>query len=476
MKFRRAALAAVLCAGPLLTYSSADAAHWQFTPYVDADVIHTDNIFLAPSGGEEGAYVLRAVPGFELHGKGPRLTADMRYEFESYIYPDNSNSTQSFHALDASALATLVADNLYLVGTATAGQTIIDPRGRVPLSNVTGSTNRTDALTWKVNPYYEHRFGGDLNTHVGYTFGQVVYNRSTFEGVPVQGLNYQVIDASIGQQADRNPFAWSLIYDRHTVQYDQAPTFEYQVAGARTQYALGPEFALTARAGRESDVANNQTSAPLDSTFWAGGFIWHPSQQHELTASYGERFFGHTYEGGYKYSGRRLRVGAGYNEGPSTQGIDLFNRTVFGGNPDQSVPTFTPVTAEVFIGKNASAWAEITGKRNTIGLQGYVNRREYIAAHDNETERGATGNWTHLIGPRTRAYIAIKWQTLSYRSSPRDDYFTEYTLGVRRQIGRHLSVHGTLQRFKRATDDTSPSQLFLNSIENAVTLGLHYQF
>ena len=54
-----------------LAATEGNAAAWEFTPYVGLDLIHTDNVELAPAGEAEAESVLRFVPGFKLKGKGP---------------------------------------------------------------------------------------------------------------------------------------------------------------------------------------------------------------------------------------------------------------------------------------------------------------------------------------------------------------------------------------------------------------------
>jgi hypothetical protein len=476
LRARRTAVLVGVCAGPLVIAAAAHAGAWDFQPHVNADLIYTDNIELVPSAIARDESVLAVSPGFKLTGKGPRLDADVEYELQSYTYAHVSDRNGVFNLLDATANLTVVPENFFLGANAAISQAIIDPRGTIPLSNVTESNNRTDVTSWSIHPYYDHKFGSDLEARVGYAYSRLHYAEPVFDGTPLQDLNYQTVSASIGQESERHPFGWAIIFDRYDAGYQTATDFAYQVAAAKFSFALSPTFGLIARGGQESDVTLSQSAAKLDSSFWAAGFSWRPSLQHELNATIGNRFFGNTYSLFYRFAGRRLTAGARYDEGPTTQGVDSLNRPVFSGTPDQVGASFTPITAEVYLSKQGRAWFELTGRRNTIELEGYADRREYIPSTDHESEKGVSGVWSHLLGPRTRLQLAAKWVTIAFRASVRDDYMTTYSVGLNRQIGRHMSLHGTVQRWRRTTDDTSPEVAFLFYTENAVKVGMRYQF
>ena len=474
----RRAIAAAVAGGFVLVLAAAGvrAGGLELTPFVGMDFIHTDNIELAPAGEAEDESVIRVAAGLKLKAKGPRLDANLQYELESYSYARDSARNEFFHRLQGAGKLTLMPDNFYIAGTAAIGQTVIDPKARVPLSNLAAVANRTDTFTATVNPYYEHRFAGDLEAHVGYTYGQIHYQKSNLNGAPLSDLNYRAIDGSFGREAEQDQFGIALVYNRQEVGYDLATKYAYEIAGARAQYKLTPNFVLTARGGRESNVSSDQVSAALNATFWSVGFIWHPSRTQELTVTAGERFFGKSYGLQYNFNGRRIRAGVAYDEGPTTQGIDAFKLPVFGGGADQVNPELTPITSDVFVSKIGRLWAEGTGRRNTVVVQLYDNRRAYLASNDDEDERGVSGQWTYLVGPRTKAYVAMQRYTLGYRASVREDYFTTYSLGMSRQIARHFSLHGSVQRWQRTSNDRTPSLGFLFYTENAVTIGGRYEF
>ncbi len=464
------------CVAALLAAGRAAAVNWEFTPYIDGEIIYTDNILLAPPGEEESETVLRAAPGFKLKGKGPRLDLDLQYELSSYLYLQESDRNETFQQFEGSALATLIQDNLYFDVTGGVGQSVIDPTGRVPLSNLTESANRTNSTTWTAHPYYEHNFAHDFDVHAGYQYGQVKYTEHQFEGRPIEDLAYESADVSFGQEPEASRFGWAAYFIHYLADYEIAEDYAYDMAGVRTKFELVPSFALTARGGRESDVTVDRSAAGLDATFWAAGFIWKPSKHHELSASAGERFFGNSYSGKYLFTGRRLKLGLEYSEDPTTQGIDLFNRPIFGGDPDQVGPGFTPISTELYINKYWRGWGVLKGVRNTIELQAYDDQRTYVESPGDERERGANVHWTHLFGPRTQVYLGVNRSVYEYRSSTRMDYFTHVQVGGSRQLGRHMSVYASLQYYHRSSNDDAPELQFLLYTENAATIGMRYQF
>lgn len=466
----RGARAAGLLIGVLC--SAAAAADVTINPEIGVAGIYSDNIDLDPPGFEESEFIGELRPAIRIAVTGPRVEGNLDYQMESYFF-ENSDRDQTFHQLDGNLESELISELLYFDATARHSQTVIDPQQLVPFSNFVQTENRADYTTWQANPYFERDVGGWTQIRLSYEYGDMRYSNVDEAAANVQDFTDQTLNFTMAALPEDRTLYWELRYNNERVEYVTAAAVEYELATVMLGYLVTPSLQLIARGGRESDLRENQGTSELTSDIWATGFRWRP-QRHELEITFGERFFGRTYAANWAYVGDTVVTGFDYSESPLTVGQQLFDVSVLTpalpGDPGSPLTAQTP---EIYLSELTTAWFAIVGRRNSIQLTAYRDRREFFETGLKEEESGALADWDLRLGPRTNLFMDLTWQRVGYQGSERNDEFLTATLGVGRQLGMGTWITLTARHGRRTTDEGPISPLYE---ENGAMLEVSHRF
>lgn len=429
--------AGVEMAGPIaapapVEYASQDAnplSVWPestrgsgFEARVEISETWIDNIDLAgPGQPKKSDFVTQVTPGFTYSVDRNGLTAGIDYSAQGVLYARSEAQDQVFHRLDAGGEATLVDDLLYLEASAGANQTVIDaagPRGTLG-SVLNAQNNLANAISGSVAPSIRRRIGStqfDARFQLGFVnFEQVGEDATNVPAGAVQDSDNQQILARWGTH-EQSPqrLRWSLQYDRQVAEYDLSRRFEYEQQQAELGFRVSPSLTLLGFGGRETEFVTGRATAAQKDTFWRAGFAYAGGPHHELEATYGKRFFGSAYNAQYRYTGRRLRMFARYEEGPTTQSQEFFLRPA-GGIEQGSIgdEDLAGLTSQVFIRKYGDLRASLTGRLTTIDLEFGHYRRLFPddAARNDRTLQG-TLSVTRRLGARSTLRLGYSWRKL----------------------------------------------------------------
>src|SRR5688572_27508230 len=86
----------------VLTTANAVAANWSVTPDITLRQSYTDNVRLSATPGRDD-FITQVTPGIRIDGKGPRLTASLRYAPSAIFYADNSEANDIANRLNGFA-------------------------------------------------------------------------------------------------------------------------------------------------------------------------------------------------------------------------------------------------------------------------------------------------------------------------------------------------------------------------------------
>jgi hypothetical protein len=466
---------ATLAACAAAAHAGTASAASRFNANLATELTYTDNVQLAPPGGEEGDTVLYVAPGFSFTSESPRFQSEVEYRLSGYLFASDSDYNETYHQFQADANAEVLRELFFLEGHARMGQTVIDPELQIPTSNLTQSANRTDVQSFDVTPEFRRRLFGHVDGSLGYQYGQVRYPDADFSGSALEDVNNHELRASLRRDVDQGTTGWSVAYTRQRIEYAfDASDVRYDVLEAEVDQPLSSSFGLLLQGGAESDLTVDQTTGSLDERFWQAGIRWSPSSKHMLRLLAGERFYGNSYEASYAYAGRRLRSGLEYSERPTTQALDVARRPVFLSDPSQIDPSLTPITPDLYVSKLGRAWATLTGRRNTITLQLMQQRRTYLRSDQDESEAIANAAWTYRFGPRTAFDVGASATRTEFRVTDREDWLVNWSVAMRREVGPRTTVDLTFRHFQRDSDVTDPALQFLFYRENALTLGVRF--
>ncbi len=470
----RTDLRVLLLATACTLSAGAARAEVSFVPRIGVAGIYSDNIEIAPEGAEESEFVGLLAPGFTFEADTARFDARTAYEMQSLFFTDDSDRDSTFHEFDGRATLDVLRDALAVDATAQYTQQIVDPAREIPFSNVVpASGNRTDAATYRVNPYFQHRFGSAARVRVDYAHGGVQYSRDA--DILTDDLTQQEAGLLIASVQNDTRLGWELSYDRDEVDYDLTPDAVFETAAAELEYRATPQFALLARGGLETDLESDLTDGNLDADFWEGGFRYAPGPRTSVEAAVGERFFGTAYRARAAFEGRAVRLAASYDESPDTSGraqlrvpFVLDPSPVLGGAP------IVRITPEIYLGKSFAGDLVWAIGRSEFQLTAFSERREYLGTQDVDQNRGAASEFRWRMGPRTTLRVSADWERIAYRATERSDDLYIAALGIERRVGPRSRASLSFQHSGRNTDDAAAA--LFEYEENAVTLDFRYDF
>jgi len=448
---------------------AAQSADWTFAPEVTVAGTYTDNFALAPDGLEESDFVTEARPSFSLEAEGTRFNADIDYQYQHFFFAENSERDESYHNLSAVTNTAVVPERLMLALNGAYGQTLIDPREPIPVSNVLVSGNLTDFWSADAAPSYRQPIGARHTAQADYSYGVVRYpDFDLSQGNNVDSVDRQRYGLTVGTNDDEPGVQWSAAARRIQADYEDFDTFKTDEAVVRVAVPLGRTLQLIVRGGMESDVEEDPRGGGLDEEFWEAGAAWEPSGRNRFEARIGERFFGTTYFAQWDMDGARLDANVTYQEAPTTLSIEQLNpqRVLVrnGSNPGFDI---VALTNDVYVNKEGTAQLSWALARSEIVLTARDVRREYINTDDEDRESGAGLAWYWRLGPRTQINAGVYAGRVEFRDTDVTDKLAQATIGAVRRLGERTLLGITLRHDQRRSNTVQQDNEYT---EQAATL------
>lgn len=266
----------------LLLSQQAIAADWKLTPSLDLEETYSDNIRLAPRGGEKSDWVTQVNPGVSLTGTGPHLKAHVTYRMQNIFYANDSSQRKTNHQLSAGATAELVNDFLFLDGNASISQQNISLFGPQAADNTNITGNRASVTTYSISPYLRHRFGEIASSELRYTHDEV---RTRVGGLSNSKGDSILFRLNSGPAFSR--LGWGLHYNKQITGYSNNPTADTETLSGDLRFSITSQFSLTATAGYEKYNYISTTGTKPEDRFRTAGFSWTPSTKISIQASKG---------------------------------------------------------------------------------------------------------------------------------------------------------------------------------------------
>jgi uncharacterized protein (PEP-CTERM system associated) len=455
--------------------SPAFALDWRLTPTLGASATLTDNVNQTATD-PQSSLILSATPGFTLQSEGSRrVQAAMIYGLTGITRSGAGQSNDLFSALTADGKAELIDNFLFIDGSAVISEQIISLLGSQADATI-NSSNRAATGSYAISPYIKKRFGTFAEAEARYSLTGTIFQNDAANNIHSNSLS-----ASLASGTQFNNVFWGLDYLLRdaTVQNGQDARFEHE--GGTLGYDITRHVRAFGTLGYDS---NDYTATPGTATrgsYWTLGMGWAPSHRANIEASFGESYFGRTYNFNFNYHTSYSVWTASYNDGVTDISQQLLNtqplnvwlcgNTLFIGSgalppsgktgciPQGAAPIGTVqvgLANGLYLSKSllgAAAWSK---GQSSVGLSVFDTRRQYqqlVGLPEDET-RGIMANYAYNLQPHTTLSAGLG---LTNTQSPagldsilaRDDNYYTANFGVSHQFGSQLSGVLTLSRQQR---------------------------
>jgi uncharacterized protein (PEP-CTERM system associated) len=476
---------------------AAHALDWDFQPYVSGSVTYTDNQNQSENDPKD-ALILTATPGFSLVSKGSRrVRAGMNYGLTGVARFGDNLDNEFYSNLSALGNAELVEDFLFIDATASISQQLISLSGS-QTDTAINSSNRTTTSTYTISPYIKHRFGNFAEGLARFTQSGAIFDSSDFNNI-----NSSQINASLVNGTEFKDLSWGLTYYWRDATVQNSENARFESYGANLGYELTRKFRLLASVGYDSNDYTSTPGTDISGTYWTAGFGWAPNRRTNMGASFGESYFGRTYDFNLSYRNDHSVWTASYNDGVSDISQQLLNTqpyyewscdeglfTGYGALPPQGktnctvqdtapiAPVNPGLANGIYISKAFNAAAYWTKGRSSLGLSVFDTRRQYqqiVGLPEDET-RGINLSYGYSLQPLTTLNAGLTYSNyhspagLESAVAEDTDYYTG-SLGVSHQFGRDLSSALILRHQRH--DSNLPNNSY---DENSITASARMNF
>jgi uncharacterized protein (PEP-CTERM system associated) len=292
-----------------LLASPAWPAKWDIVPSLSVAEIYTDNLSLAPDAFKQNGWVTQVIPGISIAAIGAGLRFRANYTPELIYYSQEGADNKVYQQLNAVGTAELAKQLLFVDAGALIGPESISLQGPLTESNIYTTGNRATVRTYFVSPYLRHNFGSAVQ-------GEARFHYSVWKSDEATILSDSTANRGSLRLASGPAYkllTWNLTYARETVDYERQEDTHSEVTLANARQLITPAIGLLAQAGREH-YDSGAVGPVSEGSRWAAGLEWTPTPRTRLTATGGERFYGHAYFLDLSHRTRLTAWSAGYTE------------------------------------------------------------------------------------------------------------------------------------------------------------------
>ncbi|MCZ6892515.1 MAG: TIGR03016 family PEP-CTERM system-associated outer membrane protein [Gammaproteobacteria bacterium] len=443
--------------------TSLAAGEWTFTPRFNINETYTSNV-LYVENGEEGDFITTLAPGLSVRGEGPRLSSTIDYNLQQRFYFDKTRLDRLNHQLQGDMQATVIKEWLYIDTNSRVSQQPIANRGRVTQDNRGGTGNLQDVVSYEIIPRIEHRLGSWFDVRMEYSRQTVDRSGPGNTGLVSQGSsteNGYRFEVNGGERFGRFPFRFT--HESRDVDFDSGQKNEFKSDTGELSYIWSRKFRFTATGGNE-DNSFPTSRGQSDGLFWSVGGTWTPSRRTTLSGSWGDRFFGKTFNVSASHRHRRFYFSLDYSEDVRTSNqserdlalvplLDVTGEPVF--DPVTSslilVPLDTPsLTDDASVNRRLNVSMNYIMHRSDVSLRFFQNDQEFQRGGNDEKTRGATAAYSRSISPRLSMNLGVTWRENENSGDTSSGSYYRISSGLSYRLGPHTTAR---LNFEHATND-----------------------
>ena len=275
------------------------ALSWTVTKSVQAQEIYSDNIRLAPSGSEKGAFVTAINPGIYINGRSSLSRFNFNYRMQNLYNAGGNGGFNTYNQLHSNSLSTLIANKLFLNSNSSISQQNIN-NNLIGANNINGSANSTNVYTFSLSPYWTPHFSNyargiaRLNFNTIATSGGSATNATNLNSLSDSVNLAETIFLNSGSYFQR--VRWNLSFNNNENYRINNPTIKFQNSNGRVTVPFNAYFNVFAQGGYSS---NNYQTTSINTTgnnnsgraYYTFGGQWRPSQRFNITAGAGNNSY-----------------------------------------------------------------------------------------------------------------------------------------------------------------------------------------
>lgn len=249
---------------------------WLITPLISVEETYTNNVNLAAV--KKSDLITRLSPGILLDGKGGRVSGNLNYQWQRYMYAQSSGRSNQQRSLAAKGQAELVDEWLFVDASHNISQQTVSAFGTQSSGTELLNSNRSETAGYSLSPYIKGRFASLVDYQLRYSG-----TRTRSDSGALSGGTATTTRAWNGQVAGATPLAllgWSLTADSQVVSHSTgAESRSNRMSGTLT-YQVDPQIKASISAGNESE--NYTSSAKQKRTTSGVGLNWAPTERTSL--------------------------------------------------------------------------------------------------------------------------------------------------------------------------------------------------
>ena len=280
----------------LFYYTQSYALSWTMNRTIQAQEIYSDNIALAPSGSQQGAFVESITPGVTITGQSARSNMSLNYQMQNLYNAGGDNSLSTYNQLSSSSRNTFIPNTLFLNSTSSISQQYIN-NSQLGASNIHGSSNSTNVYSFDLAPSWTPHFANYangsflVNANTMATGANASSSNSTSTLAPISNTFNLAEIMTLNSGAYFQRVNWYLSFNNNESYEANSPTVSYQNSSARVSVPINAYFNIFTQGGYSSNSYQSTTGASNSGAYYTVGGQWMPSQRFSLTAGVGNNSF-----------------------------------------------------------------------------------------------------------------------------------------------------------------------------------------
>jgi uncharacterized protein (PEP-CTERM system associated) len=463
-----------------LVSAPAQAGDWMIRPRLSVSETWTDNVGLDRTAGDSD-FITQLNPGLSLQGRGGRVSAYLDYSAQGLLFLDDGSRSSINHQLQSDFTAELIEDKLTIGANASIFQAVIDPTQRFASRNIHLAQNRADISSYGASIGFRQRLGAIGAINLNYTYNDIVNG----DGNTVDG-SYDAFTwtLDLNEGAENRRFRWDVSYDRRNTGNRRSSGDTFQKALLNVSYAISKKIRVNASSGYEFNSFRSNRRREDDGFVWNAGATFVPSRLTSITAAFGERAFGDTFQVNATHRRRRLVFSLRYDEEFTTTSavlsqlqliplVDEFGRPVFDPitNAVILVPIDTPTLVDdAYVRKRASATVGYIRPRSYLSFGLHREIRDYEISLLKERTFGATASFTHAFSSQLSGGVSLSWRDFERPTAGFSSTYINVSPHLSYRWGPNMS---TQFRYDYSRGD---GEATFDYSENTVTASMVYLF
>ncbi len=268
---------------------------WTFNPTLQAQEIYSDNIALASTGKQQGAFVEAINPGLMVTGQSALSTMNLNYRMQNLYNAGGNNNFNSYNQLQSSTRSTFIPNTLFLNSTSSISQQNIN-NNQIGASNINGSSNSSNVYTFGIAPTWTPHFSNyangsfQLNTNTIATSSNASSTSNSSLAPISNTLNLtETIALNSGSYFQR--LRWNLAFNNNENFVVSGKNVSYQNSSVRVSIPINAYFNIFSQGGYSNTNYQSLIRSSNTGAYYTAGGQWQPNQYFSVTMGAGNNSY-----------------------------------------------------------------------------------------------------------------------------------------------------------------------------------------